>query len=674
MYPAVSRDETVVDDIGGHTVADPYRWLENASPDTEAFVEAQNALSRPKLDALPNRDAFERILHRVLSEPTRNCPVQRGGWLFAWHNDGDDQPRVVRARSFDELEDAQTILDPNGGDGTTAIVQFAPNDDASLLAYAVSEAGSDWHTIRVLDLASLEDTGVEIRWAKWNMPTWLPGGRRFTYWAYPEPTGNALTDENAAGAMHAFDMDSRRSELYWQPDDPRTMPYRFPDDEWCLLFARRGMESRTQVFVRRHDDADLRLLVDGEGQWWPIAVRGRELICGTDENTPRGRVVAVDLLDGTRRELVAERPDQTLLAFDATRTGYVAHWMVDAQSFVELLDLDGVPGDALPIGDGVSIAGLATHEDSDDVFLATSTFTDRGQRAHAVVDGATLVDWHTTRPDGQITVLSRTRRIRVTSSDGAEVPAFVIEPDGLTDGPRPTLMWGYGGFNLPVMPDHKPIFAAWIAAGGTLVIPNLRGGGEFGEQWHEQGTKAHKQQVFDDLFAVAERIIADGVTTPSQLALHGRSNGGLLAAAGLTQRPDLWAAVLPSVGVLDMLRYHRFTIGWAWARDYGNPDEPGVAEYLLRYSPLHNVRAVEYPPTLITTADHDDRVVPAHSYKFAAELQHTGEGGPFWLSVDTRAGHGMGKPKHAQLREYTDQLAFAAAYVGLTPRLLPPSR
>ena len=667
MHPVVRRDMTVVEHIAGREVLDPYRWLEEDSEETSAFVAAQNALARPILDALPERPAFVRILDEMLSAPTRTSARRAGEWMFAWHNDGANQPRLVRARSFAALEDAETVLDPNllSDDGTRAVVAAIPNDDASLLAYAVSDGGSDWLTIHVRDLRTLEDLDVTIEWAKWNAPTWLPGGRAFTYWAYPEPQGNALTEESGAGEMRAFDLDTGETRVAWAPDDPRVMAYRMPDDDWFVLFCRKGMERETTIRVRRHEDEDLRVLVDGRAQWWPVGVRAGELICGTAEDAPNGRVVAVDLSTGEQRTLVAEHPTDVLEDFSMTASGFVAHYMNDAQSRLQLFGPDGGPGDHLPVGEGVTVVGLDVHERHDSFTVATSRFSDAGDRHEAVVEGGRLVRWETAeRPAGSVAVPCGIERIRVPNGD-VEVPAFLITPEGADDGPRPVLMWGYGGFNIPVTPSFRAIFGAWVAAGGTLAVVNLRGGGEFGEEWHEAGTKERKQNVFDDLYAVAPHLIDARVTTPSQLALHGRSNGGLLCGAALTQRPDLWAAVLPGVGVLDMLRYHRFTIGWSWASDYGNPDEPEAAEYLLAYSPLHNIRKVEYPPTLITTADRDDRVVPAHSFKFAAELQHTGLGAPFLLSVDTRSGHGAGKPKDAQIEEFADQLAFAAHHTGL---------
>lgn len=665
------RDEIVVEEIGGHTVADPYRWLEGDGDEVAAFVAAANAHSRPLLDALPERAAFVPVLQRLLTAPTRGCPRERGGAWFALHNDGADQPRLVRATSFAALEDARTLLDPASlaDDGTAAIVAFQPNDDGSLVAVAIAESGSDWRTIRVLDGATGDDLGVRIPWTKWNPPTWLPGGRSFTFWAYPEPEGNAFTEVMAAGELQAIDVDTGERTTIWTPDDDRTSAMHFADDDWLVLVTSRSIDRASKIRVRRHDESELRLLVDGSGLWRPVAVRNGELFAHTVEGAPRGQLVAVGLEDGARRVVVPEG-SEVLTGVTPTGTGWVLHHLVDAQSRLTMANLDGTLGETLPVGEGVTVTEVAGGSDKSCVAIATTRFSDRGERHLAVVDGARLLEWYTAvPPKGDVDVPSTTRRVRTTSSDGAEVAAFVVEPEGQPDGRRPVLLWGYGGFAIPLVPEFRAIFAGWVAAGGTLVVANLRGGGEYGEEWRDAGTKERKQQVFDDLYAIAEHLVETGLTTSSQLALHGRSNGGLLAGAALTQRPELWAAVLPGVGVLDMVRYHRFTIGWAWVRDYGDPDEPGVPGYLLAYSPLHNVRAVRYPPTLITTADHDDRVVPAHSYKFAAELQHTGLGGPFLLSVDTKAGHGMGKPVSAQVAEFADQLGFAAHHAGLRPRV-----
>ncbi|WAC67409.1 prolyl oligopeptidase family serine peptidase [Agrococcus sp. SL85] len=390
----------------------------------------------------------------------------------------------------------------------------------------------------------------------------------------------------------------------------------------------------------------------------------------TDEGAPRYRLDAFDLATGERTTVVPEHPEDVLLDASLTAHGLVLEYSHDASHRAQLATPEGELGDHLPLGEGVSITGLETSGEDGTVLASTTSFVDRGTRHVLEVDGPRLLSHRTLPTPGPAAPAATTTRIRTASSDGAEVPAFLVRPEGVDhDGPRPTLIWAYGGFNIPMNPEFRAVTAAWVAAGGTLVVPNLRGGGEFGSDWHKGGTKERKQQVFDDLYAIAEHLVATGVTTHEQLALHGRSNGGLLAGAALTQRPELWAAVLPGVGVLDMLRFHRFTIGWAWTSDYGDPDEAEAHAYLRRYSPLHNVAEVAHPPTLITTGDHDDRVVPAHSFKFAAELQRAqaaarGEA-PILLSIDTRAGHGMGKPKDAAALEFADQLAFAAAHTGL---------
>ena len=459
------------------------------------------------------------------------------------------------------------------------------------------------------------------------------------------------------------------------------------DDTWFVLSTDTGSSSGNDLAVWRHDEGPdaLRQLVTGhEQEWNAIGVREGTLFAVTDDGAARYRLAAFDLATGTQRTVVPEHPEDVLLDAALTASGLVLEYSHDASHRMQLASVDGALGDAVPLGEGVSITGSEASARSDTVFASTQSFVDRGTRHVIEVDGARLVGHRALATPGPAAPAAVTERIRTASTDGETVPAFLVRPAGdAGDAPRPTLIWGYGGFNIPMNPGFRAVLAAWVAAGGTLVVPNLRGGGEFGSEWHKGGTKERKQQVFDDLFAIAEHLIATGVTTPAQLALHGRSNGGLLAGAALTQRPELWAAVLPGVGVLDMLRYHRFTIGWAWASDYGDPDEAEAHQYLLAYSPLHNVReGVAYPPTLITTGDHDDRVVPAHSFKFAAELQRAqaeavaaGQGGgdaetggtdaPVLLSVDTRAGHGMGKPKDAAALEFADQLAFAAHHTGL---------
>lgn len=653
------------------TPDDPYRWLEDAdAAETQAFVAAQNDYAAPVLEQLPMRGAFRERLQELLTLTRTSAPAEHGGWLYAWRSDERNQPVLVRTREFAKLgtDEVETVLDANSmaSDGTIAVTATSFNQDGTMLAYATSDGGSDWKTLRVLDLRSLELLPDVIEWAKWNTPQWMPGGESFTYWAYPAPAGNALTDEMGHGTLRVHVLGESVSDdaVLWASDDAQMFARHYPsDDDWFVLSTDTGSSSGNDLQVQAHDDYVSQQLVTGhEHEWTPIGVRDNQLFVVTDADAARYRLAAFDLMTGEGTTLVPEHAEDVLLDADLSRDALVLTYSHDASHRVQLFSLTGEAGEELPLPAGVSVIEVQTSDDSGVVSVGTQSFVDAGtvhrfETAGTRVTGSAALE---TASGIRATV----DRIRAVSADGTEVPAFVVRREGAS-GAAPTLVWGYGGFNIPMNPEFRAIFAAWVDAGGTFVVPNLRGGGEFGSEWHKAGTRERKQNVFDDLFAVAELLRREGIA--SKIALHGRSNGGLLAGAALTQRPELWDAVLPGVGVLDMLRFHLFTIGWAWKSDYGDPDDAAAAEYLRAYSPLHNVReGVEYPPTLITTADRDDRVVPAHSFKFAAELQraHAGDA-PVLLSVDTRAGHGMGKPKDAQAREFADQLAFAAHFTGL---------
>ncbi|WP_430593497.1 prolyl oligopeptidase family serine peptidase [Humidisolicoccus flavus] len=721
-FPEVRRSATVRN-IHGVETPDPYDWLEDAdSPETAAFVAAQNAVSRPFLAALPHRAHFGTLVTELLTAPTAGAPWQRGERYFQLVNNGAQNHDVlVTAETVAALNDgeARVLLDPNllSVDGTMAVTALSVSPDGEYLAFGVADGGSDWRTIHVIRVADGEPLGDVIPWTKWNPPAWLPGARAFTYWAYDAPVEeNGLTATMGAGRLMRHELGdevSRDTIVFSRPSEPRLFARTGPFDEhWFVVQTDTGSSSGNDLAVRAHDEPEsaLRQLVTGHSDsWHPVGIRGDVLFVLTDEAAPKYRLLSCDLNDGEWHEVIAEHDTDVLIDASLTKHGLVLTYSHDAAHRAVLASDEGELGDSLALGEGRSIVALHSSRTSNTVFAKTSGFVDRGERSVIEVDGAKLVSIEpmATLPGAGATAAPAPTRLWAQSADGEQIPAFVIRPEGV-DTPSPTLIWAYGGFNIPMNPEFRAVLAAWVAAGGTLVVPNLRGGGEFGREWHEAGTKARKQNVFNDLYAIAEQLIAEGITTSEQLALHGRSNGGLLAGAALTQRPELWAAVLPGVGVLDMLRFHEFTIGWAWCSDYGDPAEADAAAYLRAYSPLHNVRAgVAYPPTLITTGDHDDRVVPAHSFKFAAALQHAAEqdapdqvasaqvvaeqdgqddveqegveqvsaaarnaSGPLLLAVDTRAGHGMGKPKTAAAAEFADQLAFAAHFTGLTPRSL----
>ena len=689
-YPAADRDQ-VEDIVHGVPVSDPYRWLEQPdSPRTAAFIAAQNAVSQPYLAALPGRADLAAVIEGLLTAPRQGVPFERGGRYFTVANPtGADQDQVFVAESLtDLLGGGRLLIDPNtwSDDGAAALTGLNVTDDGSLLAYARADGGSDWRVIRVLDVSSGTHLGDELRWTKWVDPTWLPDGKSLLYWRYPAPS--AADDPTPTGAgelvLHRLGTPQDDDELVWsRPEDDQWIadPWVGPDGRWLVLTAAPGTDSRTVVIARpirtgREGRSELEpaRVVAGEldAAHSPVAVDGDTLYLRTERGAPTGRLVTVPLGEpgAAWTTVVSGTPNTVLVSAHPVRDAFLLVWSQDAAHSVQLVDRGGTPLADVELGAPISVQAVHSRPASREVFVGTSSFTEwlvvhRLQVGQLTVEVADIPP-----PDGTpaLPPMEAVRRQGI-SGDGTPVPMTTVGRADLGPGPHPTLLYGHGGFDIPILPSFSSMFAAWVAAGGVLAVTNLRGGGEFGAPWHEAGMGRHKQRVFDDLYGCAQALIADGTTTPSKLAVHGRSNGGLLVGAAITQRPALWAAALPTVGVLDMLRFHLFTIGKAWISEYGDPDDPADFAALIRYSPLHRLDpGTHYPPTLICTGDHDDRVVPAHSLKFGAQLQFCQGGpGPVLLRVDTRAGHGVGKPARALAAEYADQLAFAAAHTGLDP-------
>jgi len=689
-YPVADRGD-IVEMLHGVEILDPYRYLEDPeAPATIEFVAAQNALSRPYLDALPERAGFLRTTTALLTAPRTGVPWERGGRYFLVGNPGAlDQDQVFDADSLSELlTGGRLLLDPNtwSADGTAALTGLSISPDGTLAGYARSDAGSDWRTLGVVDVGTGRELDDRLTGAKWLDPIWLPDGQSLLYWRYPDaaPTGpGAFTDAAEAGelALHRLGADQAVDEVVWRPAAREWMvdPWVSDDGRWLVLTAAPGTDSRTTVEVR-----GLRLDADGRSQVAPeqiivvadltdahsvVGSDGDLLYLRTERDAPAGRLVAVDLTDaGTPwRTLAVAGHGQMLAGAWMSRDSFVLNWSVDTAERLVIVDRSGRGQHQPRLGDLVSFPAVHARASSDEIFAGTTGFDHRLRVYRLRPDGSVE---QLPNPSGALVLPAvEAERRRATSADGTEVPYSLVRLAELPDGPRPTLLYGYGGFDIALQPSFSALFAGWIAAGGVLAVANLRGGGEFGSSWHQGGMLHAKQQVFDDLYGCAEALIADGVTTSAQLVVHGRSNGGLLVGAAITQRPELFAAALPTVGVLDMLRFHLFTIGWAWRSEYGSPDELDDFEVLLAYSPLHRLKeGMAYPPTLICTGDHDDRVVPAHSLKFGAQLQFCQAGtGPVLLRIDTKAGHGMGKPATALAQEYADQLAFAARWTGLEP-------
>ena len=692
--PPTRRDDTV-EELHGHRVADPYRWLEDPdAEETRAWVAEQNRYARRHLDSLASRPWFGRTMHEIVGGPRAGTPEKVGGRYVVSRNDGSQQQDLWYVA--DTLEDLQRrstlLLDPNtfSEDATSSLVGYDASRDGRWLAYRVSDAGSDWTTVRLLELTTGNEVDDVVTGVKFSEATWLPDDSSYLYLHYASQRPGDGTEAAAlpGGRLmrHRVGESQDTDELVLEfPDEPRLTitPQLSHDGRWLVVALHDGTSEKNRLWVypvstqagAARLGAPRRLVDEAYAGFDFLRTDGSRLYLVTDHEAPLRRVVSVDLdaaADGTFEvvEVVAESDGQ-LEHVAAVGEELLAVHLVDATPRVSRYRLDGTPLGVVDLPGGAVVAVNGDVGD-DEVFLGTSSVT-RRLASYRLALGSSELTALDLSPAHAVTWRPpevSTERRRATSRDGTEVPYFLVRrADVPADAPRPTLLWGYGGFNIPVLASYRPVFAGWLAAGGVLALANLRGGGELGTAWHDAGRLHRKQNVFDDFAAVAEHLVATGVTTHRRLALHGGSNGGLLVGATLVQRPDLAAVALPAVGVMDMLRFHLFTIGAAWVSDYGSPEDPEMFEVLLGYSPLHNVRAgTSYPATMVTTGDHDDRVVPAHSLKFTAALQHAQSGSaPVIARVETATGHGFGKPSALVAEETADLLAFAAEHTGLVP-------
>jgi len=703
-YPESRRSDDV-ETRHGEVVDDPYRWLEDPdAPETSRWVAAQNEATEGYLASLPDREWFRATMAAVLRLPRAGVPTVRSGRYVVRRNDGTQNQDVwYLADSLAELRDGGRVLvDPNtwSSDSTRALTSFTVSPDGVRAAYGISVSGSDWLTFRVLDLATGMELADDSVTTKFSEAAWLPDGRSYAY------THFAGTEDADGTETTALPGPVLRIHWLGEPQDADEAVLSFvedgsmfisasvtDDDRFLAVSISWGTDIRNRLWLYPIETAP-----DGRSRLGPAVVvvdepvakfavvttDGPSVVVQTDLDAERGRLVTVDLerLAATGQaewvELVPER-DATLLEVTAVRDGYLAAYLADAAPQLRRFDRTGRDLGAVPVTGGALVA-LNGRADSTECFVGLSSVTvpTRSHRVDTASGEVTpLPDLVPAAEDAFAPPAVTTHRRSATSADGTRVPYFLITPEGSDPAePRPTILWGYGGFQIPILAEYRSGWSAWLAAGGRLAIANLRGGGEFGTSWYEAGRLDRKQNVFDDCIAVAEDLAATGATTPAQLALHGRSNGGLLVGAVLTQRPDLAAVALPAVGVLDMLRFHRFTIGAAWISDYGDPDDPDQFAVLRAYSPLHNVvPGTAYPATLVLTGDHDDRVVPLHSHKFAATLQHAQAGvAPVLARIETAAGHGVGRPARLEAAEWADLLTFAAHHTGLRPGTPRPTR
>lgn len=667
-YPSPPLSDAV-DDYHGTPVPDPYRLLEDAdAPETQRWVAEQNALTESLLGAAPERAEIRERLTRLWNYERFGAFTRAGGRYFFFHNSGLQNQAVLYVA--DALDAApRALIDPNAWreDGTEALGGSAISPDGRLVAYARSQAGSDWKEWRVRHVETGQDFPDLVRWSKSGEPAWAPDSSGFYYSRFPEPAPAELltaVSRNERVYFHRLGDGQAEDRLICErPDHPDwLLTPLVTEGTPALLISIHTQVWGKSLLVWRDDSGVFRDLVsEVRAGYDPIVAFGTRLYLRTNEAAPRGRVIEIDMRDpnGSRREIVAETED-TLEAAQALGGRLLLSYMRDARSAARLTTLEGDPVCELELpGLGTAQWSAARLED-DEAFYTFTGYT----RPPAVyrLDVATGVSRRVRGGQADFdSTAFETRQVFFTSRDGTTIPMFVSARRGIVrDGGNRTVLYGYGGFEVALTPGFAPGIAAWMEAGGVWAVANLRGGSEYGEPWHEAGMGRNKQNVFDDFIAAAEYLIREGYTSNGNLAIFGGSNGGLLVGAVLNQRPDLFAAAMPAVGVMDMLRFHRFGYGAQWTGEYGSPENARDFEVLRRYSPLHNVRAgAHYPAVLITTADHDDRVTPGHSLKYAAALQAS-QGGPapVLLRVETRTGHGAGKPVSKAIDEWLDRFAF----------------
>jgi prolyl oligopeptidase len=671
-YPVAKKvDQT--DDYHGTKVADPYRWLEDAnSAETKSWVDAENQVTQSYLAQIPQREAIRQRLTQLWNYERYSVPYKEGGRYFFSRNDGLQNQAVLY--TMKSLKDTpRLLLDPNtlSLDGTVALAGMAVSRDGKLLAYSTAASGSDWNEIRVRDVDTGKDLEDHIKWVKFSSTAWTRDGKGFFYSRYDEPKeATKLADVNYFQKLYFHKLGTPQSADVLVYDRPDEKEWGFgatttDDGRYLLITATKGTAHKYRIFYKdlSKPDSKVQPLIDNFDAGYDFVDNvGSVFYFATDRNAPRKRIVAIDLNKAQEAnwKTVVPESQQTLVSASMVNNQLVTEYLADARSVVKVVDLKGKPVREIALPGIGSASGFGGKRGDTETFFSFTGFTTPTTiyRVDMKSGAATVFR----KPDVKFNPADyETRQQFYTSRDGTRVPMFIVSKKGLKmDGSNPTYLYGYGGFNISMTPGFSPANLAWMEMGGVYVVANLRGGGEYGESWHEAGTRLKKQNVFDDFIGAAEWLVNNKLTSPSKLAIGGGSNGGLLVGAAMTQRPELFGAAIPQVGVMDMLRFHKFTIGWAWTSDYGSSENADEFKALVKYSPLHNLKpGTCYPATMITTADHDDRVVPAHSFKFAATAQADQAGGnPIIIRIDTKAGHGAGKPTSKQIEEVADRWGF----------------
>jgi len=677
-YP-VARKGDQVDDYHGVKIADPYRWLEDLdSEETRNWVEAENKLSFAFLEAIPARTTIKDRLTKLWDYEKYGVPFKEGNRYFYSRNSGLQNQSVLYTVTKLDAE-PQMILDPNilSADGTVALSGVQVSNNGKLLAYSLSASGSDWQEWKVRDVATGKDLTDDLKWVKFSGASWTKDDSGFYYSRYDEPKSDALKTTNYFQKVYFHKLGTPQSEdqLIYERTDQKDWLFGgsvTEDGNYLVISVFQGTDSKTRVYYKdlRNNKSDVvRLLDDFDAAYNFIGNEGTRFWFQTDLKASRGKIIEIDITRPAREnwKVIVPESAESLQSASVVNHRFILNYLKDAYTQVRIHDLNGkllsevkFPG----IGSAEGFGGKATDTETFYSFTGFTTPT-------------TIYRYDLTT--GQSTVFRQpkvdfnpndfeTKQVFYPSKDGTKVPMFITYKKGIKlDGNNPTYLYGYGGFNISLSPAFSVGSLVWMELGGVYAQPNLRGGGEYGEDWHQGGMKLRKQNVFDDFIFAAEWLIKNKYTSTPKLAIGGGSNGGLLVGAAMTQRPDLFGAAVPAVGVMDMLRFQQFTIGWAWVSDYGSSENADEFKALYAYSPLHNLKpGTSYPATLVTTADHDDRVWPGHSFKFAARLQEVQAGNaPVLIRIETKAGHGAGKPTSKIIEEIADRWGFLVKTLGM---------
>lgn len=679
-YPTAKKTDTV-DVYFGHQVADPYRWLEDDnSPETEAWVEAENKITFDYLSKIPFRNKLEEHLKEIWNYPKYRVPFKKGNRYFLFKNDGIQNQDVLYMMNDLESE-PELLLDPNtlSKDGTIALADVSVSKDGKYLAYSISSGGSDWNEIYVMEIDTRRLLNDHIEWVKFSGISWKGNG--FFYSAYDEPDEeDVLSGQNRFHKVYYHRLDTPQAEdllVFNNPEKPLRNYHGYAtEDEQFIIIVETESTSGNALYAAKAGNIGkmkFKKLADGfDYDYMVIGHMGDELIVQTNDHAPKGKVIKIDMANPAPEywlDLIPEKED--VLEMSGIIGGKIyTQYLKNASNRAYFYTLEGDFDRELELPGIGTITEINGEKNDHVAFYGFSSFTVPSNIYTYNVEEGTSELYKKSELDFNGDDYE-THQVFFESKDGTQVPMFLVHKKGLKrDGNNPVLMYGYGGFNISLTPGFRISRMAFLEQGGMFVMVNLRGGGEYGEAWHKAGMKMNKQNVFDDFIYAAKYLIKEKYTSSEKLAIIGGSNGGLLVGACMTQKPELFRVAVPIVGVMDMLRYHRFTIGWAWASDYGRSDESEeMFQYLLSYSPLHNIKqGVDYPATLAITADHDDRVVPAHTFKFMATLQEKNSGkNPVLIRIETRAGHGAGKPTSKQIEEAADIYSFIMFNLGMNP-------